>query len=90
MIIDTRDGNDLRPAKFRTQANNNREQICYYNQNKRDKSFNSFLPVTKQTSRTSEITFSIINLTDKTNRKNDIYFEINDELSDFSNDNIQS
>ena len=90
LTIDTRDVKDLGPAKFRTQANNNRKQICYYNRNKRDKSFNSFLGVRKQTSKTSEIIFSIVNIIDKANRKNDIYFQINDELSDFNNDNIQS
>ena len=31
LTIDTRDVNDLGPAKFRTQADNNKEQICYYN-----------------------------------------------------------
>ena len=49
LTIDTRDVNDLGPAKFRTQPDNNKEQICYYNQNKRDASFNSFLAVRKQT-----------------------------------------
>ena len=49
LTIDTRDNNDLGPAKFRTQADNNKEQICYYNRNKRDKNFNSLLAVRKQT-----------------------------------------
>ena len=39
LTIDTRDVNDLRSAKFRTQADSNQEQICYYNHNKRDTSF---------------------------------------------------
>ena len=30
--IDTRDANGLGPAKFRTQADNNRKKICYYNE----------------------------------------------------------
>ena len=88
LTIETKDVNNLGPVKFRTQANNNREQICYYNQNKRDKSFNSFLAVRKHTPPTSEIIFSIVNLIDKTNRNNNIYFEIIDELRDFSNDNV--
>ena len=33
--------------------------------------------------------FSIVNLIDKTNRNDNIYFEINDGLSDFNNDNVQ-
>ena len=49
LTIDTRDVNDLGPAKFRTHTGDNREQICYYNRNKRYKSFNSFLAVRKQT-----------------------------------------
>ena len=31
LSIETRDVNDLATAKFRTQADNNKEQICYYN-----------------------------------------------------------
>ena len=42
----------------------------------------------KQTSPTSEIIFSV-NLIDKTNINDNIYFETNDELSDFNNDNVQ-
>ena len=52
LTTDTREVYDLGPAKIRAQADNNREQICYYNRNKRDKSFNSFLAVRKQTSPT--------------------------------------
>ena len=55
-------------------ADSNKEQVCYYNRNKRDMSFNSFLAVRKYTSSTSEVTFSIVNLIDKTNRNNNIYF----------------
>ena len=89
LTIDTRDVHDLGPAKCRTHAKNNREQICYYNRNKSDKSFDSFLAVRKQISSTSEIIFSIVNLIDKTNRNDSIYFEINDGLSDFNNDDVQ-
>ena len=31
------------PAKYRTHADNNFEQICYYGQNKKDRLFNKFL-----------------------------------------------
>ena len=89
LTIDTRDIDDLGPAKFRTQTDNNKEQICYYNRNKRDTRFNSYFAVRKQTSSISEIIFSIDKVIDKTNRNNNIYFEINDELSDFKNDNVQ-
>ena len=59
LTVDTGDVNDLGLAKFRTQADNNKEQIYHYNQNKKDASFISFLAVRKQTSTTSEIKFSI-------------------------------
>ena len=50
LTIDTQDINHLGPAKFRTRADSNQEQICYYNHNKKDTSFNCFLTVRKQTS----------------------------------------
>ena len=56
--MDTRDVNNLGPAKFRTQAGSNRDQIYYYNRNKRGKSFNSFLAVRKQASTTGEMKFN--------------------------------
>ena len=37
LAIDIRDVNDLGPARFRNQADNNKKQICYYNQNKKTK-----------------------------------------------------
>ena len=86
MTIDTRDVNDLGSAKFRTQADSNQKKICCYNRNNRDTSFNSFLTVGKQTSPSSDITFSIVKLIDKTNKNNHIHFETNGELSDFNND----
>ena len=89
LTIDTRDINDLGSAKFRTQADSNKEQICYYNRNKKDNNFNSFLAVRKQISSAIEIIFSVVNIIDKTNRKNSIYSDINDELSDFKNNNVQ-
>ena len=39
LTIDTRDANNSGPAKFRTQADSNREQIFYYNRIKKDKTF---------------------------------------------------
>ena len=86
MTIDTRDVNDLGSAKFRTQADSNQKKICCYNRNNRDTSFNSFLTVGKQTSPSSDITFSIVKLIDKTNKINHIHFETNGELGDFNND----
>ena len=56
-------------------------QICY-------KGFNSFVTVRKQTL-TSDIIVSIVKRIDKTNNNDNIYFEKNDKLSDFNNDNVQ-
>ena len=42
-----------------------------------------------ETSSQSEINFSIVEVIDNTNRHDNIYSEINDELSDFKNDKIQ-
>ena len=83
LTIDTRDINDLGPAKFRTGGDDN-EKVCYYNRDKKDKVFNCFLALTKQTT-TNKIIFSIVNLIDKSNKKEDIYFEINDELRESNN-----
>ena len=55
LTIDTSDANDLGKAKFMTQADSGTEKICYYNRNKKDTSFNSFLAVKKQTSSPFEI-----------------------------------
>ena len=77
MTIDIRDVNGLGPAKFRTSVDSNQEKICYYNRNKRDASFNSFLAVRKQTPTFSDITLSIAELIDKTNKNTNIYSEIN-------------
>ena len=72
LTIDTRDVNNLGPARFRTQAENNNEQICYYSRNKEGKTFNAFLVLGKQTSTTDKIIFSVKNLIDKSNKKEDI------------------
>ena len=89
LSINTRNVNELGPAKFRTQADNGTEQVCYYIRNKKDTCFNSFLVVRKQTASSFEISFSIVRVIDSTNKQNAIYTEISDELSDFKNDNVQ-
>ena len=83
MTIDTRDIYDLGPVKFRTQADRDTEQICYYNRNKIDSSFNFLLAVRKETLSAGKITFSIVKVIDKTNRHDTIYCQIRDELNDF-------
>ena len=59
------------------------EQICYYNRNKKDTTFNSFLAVRKETSFTFKINFSIVEVIDNISKQDAIYPEISDELSDF-------
>ena len=62
LMISIRDVINLGPARFRTQTDNNKEQICYYNQNKKDKTFKCFLALRKETSATDRTVFSIENL----------------------------
>ena len=66
--------NDLEPARFRTGADNDNEQVCYYNRNKKDKAFNYFLALRKQTPTANKIIFCIVNLIDRSNKKEDILF----------------
>ena len=56
---------------------------------KKDTSFNSFLAVKEETSSPVEINFSIVKLIDNINKQDSINFDVNDELSDFTNDNVQ-
>ena len=65
------------------------KKFCYYNRNKKDTSFNSFLAVRQETSSLSEINFSIVKVIDNSNEDDNIYFEISDELSNFKNDEVQ-
>ena len=43
----------------------------------------------KQASSITDITFSVVKLIDKAKKNTSIYFKINDELSDFNNDNFK-
>ena len=71
--------NNLAPSEFRTGAENDKKQICYFNYNKKDRIFNRFLAVRKETS-TGEIIFSIANLIDKSNKFEDSYYKLGDKL----------
>ena len=88
MTIDTRDVNNLGPSKFRTGAKNDQRQICYFNRNEKDKLFNRFLAIRKETS-ADAIIFSIVNIIDKSNKLKNVYYKINDELKEFNNDRLQ-
>ena len=65
-------------SKFRTGAKNDKQKICYFSYNKKDRAFNRFLAVGKQTS-TGEIIFSIVYLIDKSNKFEDSYYKIGDK-----------
>ena len=83
-----RHAKNLGPSKFRAGAENDKEQICYFNYIKKDRTFNKFLAVRKQTS-AGEIIFSIVNLIDKSNKFEDSYYKTGDELREFHNDRLQ-
>ena len=70
--------NNLGPPKFRT----GKEQICYL-------VFNRFLTVGKQTC-TGKIFFFVVNLIDKSNKFEDGYYKLCDELREFDNHRVQS
>ena len=87
-MIDIRHINNLGPSKFRTGARNDKEQVCYFNCNKKGRAFNRFLAVRKQTS-TGEIIFVVVSLIDRSNKFEDSYYKIGDELREFDNDGLQ-
>ena len=88
MTINTRNVNNLGLSKFRTDAENGHKQICYFNRSKKDKVFNRFLAVRKETC-ADEIIFSIVNLIDKSNYLETAYYKIENELKEFSNARLQ-
>ena len=89
LAIDTRELNESGPAKFRTQADSNSQKICYYDGNKRGKTFNSFLAIRKQPLTGEKTNFSIEKRIENTTKKNTIYTDIGNELNNFNNDNVQ-
>ena len=88
LTSDTRDINDLGPGKFSTQADNGTRQICYYNRNKSNTSFNSFLATRKQTSQKGAIKFFVDDVIANINSSLVSYLELGDE--NLNNDSIQS
>ena len=90
LTVDTGDINDLGPGKLRAQTNNGLRQICYYNRNKSDTSFNSFLATRKQISQEGVIKFSIDKVIKNLNNSGVSYLDLGDELKNIDNDNFQS
>ena len=89
LTVDTQTVNDLGPGKFRTQDDDGIKQVCYYNRNKSDTSFNSFLATRKQTSQKNAIKFSIDKVITNVNNSDVSYIEQGDELKNIDNDNFQ-
>ena len=88
LTIDIRHVNSLGPSKFRSGAKNDKEQTCYFHYNKKDRAFNRFLGVRKQTL-AGEIIVSIVILIGKSNKFEDSYYKIGDELREFDNNRVQ-
>ena len=70
LTIDIRYINNLGRAKFRTGAKNEKERVCYYNCNKKNRVFNRFLVAKKQTS-LDGIIFHAVDLINKSNKYKD-------------------
>ena len=87
LTIDTRDINDLGPGKFRTSADNETRQICYYNRIKSNTSFNSFLATREQTSQKGTTKFSTDKVISNINNADVNYLELGDKLKRINNDN---
>ena len=80
--------NNVGTSKFRTGVKNDKEQVCYFNYNKKDRAFNRFLAIRKPTS-TSEIIFFIVSLIGKSKKFEDNYYKISNELREFDNEGLQ-
>ena len=83
LTIDCHSSNSLGPSKFRTSGESGMEQIYYYNRNRKDKSFNHFLALRKETADDS-IIFEIAKLVEETKSGSFEYYEINSELEEFN------
>ena len=59
LTIETRDVNELGPQKFRTSADDGEEQVYYFNRNKSDTDFTSFI-AKRILNRSQMLTFSIV------------------------------
>ena len=88
LTIDARDVNKLGPSKFRTGAENDKEQVCYFDYNKKDRVFNRFLAVRKRIP-DREIAFSIVSLINRSDNSEDIYYKLGDELIEFKDRKLQ-
>ena len=81
--INCRKFSSIGPSKYRTRAESDTRQICYYNRNKKDKIFNKFLDIRKQGTG-EDIIFEIKNIFEETNNGQISYYELNNELNEFN------
>ena len=88
LTINIKHINNVGASKFRTGVKNDKEQVCYFNYNKKDRAFNRFLAIRKPTS-TSEIIFFIATLIDKSKKFEDNYYKVSNELKEFDNEGLQ-
>ena len=84
--IDTHDVNFLGPGRFRTGTDNGDKQICHYNRNKTDTSYNSFLAMRVKSSQANDIKSSVVQVIDNINKSNIIYSKVTNELNSFKDD----
>ena len=82
MTIDTRDVNKLGPGKFRTSADDGEEQVCYFNRNKSDTHFTSFV-AKRILNRPQMLTFSVVKVNSDFNLVNkSLEIELKNSLAD--------
>ena len=84
LAMDCRNLNSIGPSKYRTTAEIDARQICYYNRNEKDKLFDRFLSERKQCEG-EDITFEIKSIIEETNDENINYYGLNGELDEFKN-----
>ena len=75
--------NSIGSSKYRTSAESDKPQICCYNQNKKDKLFNKFLLMRKQ-SAGDNFVFEIENIVEETNNVDILYYKVTNELIKFN------
>ena len=82
LTIDTRDVNELGPGKFRTSADDGEEQVCYFNRNKSDTHFTSFV-AKRILNRPQMLTFSVVKVNSDFNLVNkSLEIELKNSLAD--------
>ena len=82
LTIDTRDVNELGPGKLRTSTDDGEERTCYFNRNKSDTHFTSFI-AKRILNRQQTLTFSIVKVSSDFNLVNkSLDIELKTSLAD--------